>query len=464
MNAMHRFSSGASCRRGGFASLLAVQVLLLGCREEGGGGSSVARRDSAGVEIVEIQPTTWPPPEVWQIEENPAVSIGVTTGDPDYELYAVQGTATTGNGGTVVAEFDATLRYYDRDGIHLRTLEREGEGPGEARSFNYLSGYKGDSLILTTMQGRGGTIHYRLLILDDQAEFGRNLDLRVPGSGEKTDSVVWVTQFMDMDQTSLADGSFALLGGTQIRLDRSEDGVVPGLAALVRADPNGHLMDTIDVVKVGSFEHQPLSDRKWGMILLDAEPPPPRANGMQVYWTPGDRYLVNVFEASPAGSHHEDRSTRLRRSIRLLTPLSPLTPEHRQEHIGIVVPTYDGDEPPEIQREYRDYLNGLPSPDSLPAIQDLRVDPLGNIWVELFEIPGKGVRGFAQGKGLSVQKEPARWVVFTSDGTLLGSVLTPPDLEIKEIGTDHILGITTDQYGAYQVRRHSIQRGPGGLP
>jgi len=144
--------------------------------------------------------------------------------------------------------------------------------------------------------------------------------------------------------------------------------------------------------------------------------------------------------------------------------LSPLTEAHREEHVDIVVRTYSSEDPPAEQREYREHLNSLRSPDSLPAVQDLRVDSLGNIWLELFQIPGKSVREYARGKGLSVQRKLPLWVVLGPEGDLLGSVRVPPDLEIKEIGADYLLGIATDEYGTQQVRRYSIRKGPAGFP
>ena len=143
------------------ALLVSVQASLMACGGENGEEVTVERRDSAGVEIVEVRPPTWPPAEIWQVHDSPSVEIGVTAGDPNYELYGVEGVVTNDLGEIVVAERDATIRFYGRDGKHLRTYEREGEGPGEAVGFFYMSGYRGDSLLLTTLQGQGRMIRLR---------------------------------------------------------------------------------------------------------------------------------------------------------------------------------------------------------------------------------------------------------------------------------------------------------------
>lgn len=110
-----------------------------------------AVRDSAQLRIVEIFPEVWPPPKVWTIPNTPSSSIGVMDGDPNYTLFRVQGAVGLPDGGTVVAEGDARLRYYDADGRHVRTLDRQGEGPGEAMYFSGLFSGSGD-------HGRGGRI------------------------------------------------------------------------------------------------------------------------------------------------------------------------------------------------------------------------------------------------------------------------------------------------------------------
>jgi hypothetical protein len=108
------------------------------------------RRDSAGVQILEVTPSTWPPPEVWTVGPSPTLSVGVRDGDPEYELHQVRGAMGLPDGGVVVAEFGSRLRYYDAQGKHVTTLDRAGHGPGEAESFQGLQPYRGDSLLITT--------------------------------------------------------------------------------------------------------------------------------------------------------------------------------------------------------------------------------------------------------------------------------------------------------------------------
>lgn len=46
--------------------------------------------------------------------------------------------------------------------------------------------------------------------------------------------------------------------------------------------------------------------------------------------------------------------------------------------------------------------------------------------------------------------------VFASDGTLLGRVPFPPGIEVLEIGTDYVLGVTEDELGVERVVLHGL--------
>src|SRR5687767_921897 len=106
--------------------------------------------DSSGIRSAEATPTEWPPSEVWRISERFNIDIGIRDGDPAYELFQVRGAIPSAHGGIVVAEFGARLRFYDRTGAHVRTLDRAGQGPGEAQAFAAISPYRRDSLLIVT--------------------------------------------------------------------------------------------------------------------------------------------------------------------------------------------------------------------------------------------------------------------------------------------------------------------------
>ena len=63
---------------------------------------------------------------------DPAITIGVEEGDPNYLFGSITSVAVDAEGRVYVGErFGATVRVYGSDGTFLRRLAAEGEGPGE---------------------------------------------------------------------------------------------------------------------------------------------------------------------------------------------------------------------------------------------------------------------------------------------------------------------------------------------
>ncbi len=81
---------------------------------------------------------------------------------------------------------------------------------------------------------------------------------------------------------------------------------------------------------------------------------------------------------------------------------------------------------PETIRLYE----SLPYPPVLPPYKRTRVDSESNLWVQDFQVSGDG---------------PNRWSVFDESGSWLGRVDLPDGLLVFEIGSDYVLGRTTDE-------------------
>ncbi len=68
-------------------------------------------------------------------------------------------------------------------------------------------------------------------------------------------------------------------------------------------------------------------------------------------------------------------------------------------------------------------------PPTVPAYTALLVDVADNLWVRLFS------------RGTS---ETVRWLVFSPDGSEIGSVDLPMEMTVHEIGIDYVLGSGMD--------------------
>lgn len=440
-------------------TLLAVLAIFTGCAEGPGPDPATLVRDSAGVRIVETDPDVWPPPEVWRVPEAPTVEIGVRGGDPDYELFQVRGALGLPDGGTVVAEFGARLTYYDARGAHVRTLDREGQGPGEAEAFMDLRRHRGDSLLVVTLLMQSNVSRTEMLVLDTDGSYGRDVTAEYPGLMSSGGGVTWLSQRGSGVPAVLADGSLVVEGATRIALEGSAGDVLPGQGALMRLTADGILVDTVATVRTGTYEYRPLMPRGFELMLAEADPPPARPHGLRFVRTSAERFLVDVYEARPlepgSGAPRSRPSARRVASFRVHAPLQPSTDASRETYMAAVIEVFGG-EGEDARQEYRDRMESLRSPDSIPALQDLRVDRAGNLWTELYRPPGRSARSTARERGIPLERGPSPWVVLDPDGRVVGSVLLPEGLEVFEIGEDYVLGMHTDELGIQRIRRHAV--------
>jgi hypothetical protein len=151
-----------------------------------------------------------------------------------------------------------------------------------------------------------------------------------------------------------------------------------------------------------------------------------RAGAEWLYVGRGDRYEILGF----------DRTGALRRIIRTDQAPIPVTSEiiaaQRRQRRGRNSPSRPIVDPK---------IDAIWYPKVLPAYGALRIDPAQRLWVQDYPIPG--------------EKQP-RWKVFNADGALLGTVLTPADVEVLEIGTDYLLGWWRDDLDVEYLRMYAL--------
>lgn len=87
----------------------------------------------------------------------------------------------------------------------------------------------------------------------------------------------------------------------------------------------------------------------------------------------------------------------------------------------------------------------LAFPPSLPAYSAMLTDPRGGVWLRRFDLPRTG---------------PERWAVFDESGAFLGHLRMPDTFSLREIDSDHLLGVTQDHLGVERVVLHRLKRAP----
>ena len=146
---------------------------LAGCGQEAAqAAQSFQVRDSAGVTIYVNSAGEWTEATAWTLSSDPILTIGEFDGPEEYLLYRARGARRLSNGNILIANGGTNeLRFYDPNGIHLQSVGREGDGPGEFRRMREPWPLGSDSIAIWDSRSA------RLSVFDVDGEFGRSFRL-----------------------------------------------------------------------------------------------------------------------------------------------------------------------------------------------------------------------------------------------------------------------------------------------
>jgi hypothetical protein len=354
--------------------------------------------DSAGVKIVEYAADTWPEESLWSLDPEPLLAIGVVDGDPEYELASVSGAIRLDDGTIAVADGGAgEIRFFDAEGIHIRSVGRRGGGPGEFRHLTLFDRHGADSLLVWDgILNRGS-------ILGRDGTLARTIPKpNLPGSV----SMVGV----------LVDGS--LVGNVSAGFGRGDlpNGVVRHDAVYFRYLASGQV-DTIGRL----FREEGFSTpNSYYYGLPYARSAVAAATGEYLHYGSSDTYEIRTY--TPVG--------RLVRIIRGAWA-SPLERRDIDRALAGMNP------------RSRAVFSDVSYPSTMPAYAAMKVDRAGNLWVGDYLGPGEEAQG---------------WTIFGPAGDLLGRFMAPPRFTIHEIGADYVLGSAPDELDVDRVLVHRLIR------
>jgi hypothetical protein len=375
--------------------------------------SAVARRDSAGIEIVESSGNA---PADWAIDTTFAVRVG-TADDAlkgaSYQFVGIKGAARMRNGHIVVADAGASeVRVFDSTGTFLRTLVRKGAGPGELYEISALYRTRDDSIFVLNSHGSAlavfapdlsvvrtiKPIEYRADslrrpyshpgvhgIFDDGSVLGV---LEQTGNSSKRSKARDVTDFSFVDSTLYSRG----VPGPQGRQVAQFGWIVSS---------RGHAFRLADRTSfIGEWLHTNLLEPNLYLALRGT-----------------DLYVANRAVAEVV-VYGEDG--RLKRIVRAEHPPVPVRAGD--------LPTIprDGDRRSLNLGDRRVTLAGrIPDLPALhPVVTALRVDPSGNVWLRCLT---------------GAQPRRNAWLVFDSTGALRHRVVDPLEMGFYEIGDRHVV-------------------------
>ena len=400
MNSLRRATNPAAKR-----SVVLVCAALVGIapgRPAEAAAQDATVVDSAGVRIV----TSRANDVIYaRLAEEAALTIGVVEGREAYLFQRIVSVARDGEGNLVVADAGwYQVRTFNANGNHLRTVGREGEGPGDFVDLKGAWPRSGGGVIavdgfLQTVSEYGPT-----------GELERVAKLRDAGSPLSYRS--WGV-----------DGSESLLGSATNRTTR---GLSPGDTArspvhLVRHGLDGAIRDTLSQFPGAAGGVAGSGGAIIHMESLPFSAFPAAAGGADgVATTGGESYEIHFFD--------------LAGSLRHIARLAEALPDRTEEHLKALVP----------DDRMRALYEQLPLPATLPGYVKLVFADTGEIWARRYLVPGT---------------PSFRWDVLHPDGHYLGRVEIAASFRVHAVSNGQLLGVHEDALGVERVQVRDLEWG-----
>ena len=400
--------------------VVGVAIAVAACGESPEDTSSgIEITDSAGIRIV-----TSPPGDAVYAElaTEPALSIGLLDGPDEFLFGDIESVGRDPSGNVVVADEQALeIRVFDPTGGYLRSVGREGEGPGE---FLDLTG------AWTLADGSIVTVDYRLDRITRFDEAGAPAGT---ATFANPDDLIVLPVALGGPGAILSSATRFDLPSRRAMAGWLEDAMESMFAGdnqrvfFLRHRFDGTLIDTvsegIDQARA-SFSSGSGADMQVQMMAVPFSPASMATGSAHgVAFTRGTAYEISVF--NEAGN------------LRLIARLDESPTIRTEEHLETYVRNPGGRERDEAWiRERLEQYRTLDLPESLPAYTDVLFTDTGDIWARRYRMRGDSMD---------------RWDVFAADGVHLGRVHIPASLRVEEVSRGQIVGVATDEFGVERV-------------
>ncbi len=352
---------------------------------------------------------------VWTVDRAPILDVPGLSLDGEVMFGYPAGATRLSDGSLLVADrADNGIRVIDATGKLVRTVGREGDGPGEYRSMIWAGGCGADSLLVWDMARRQATLI--------GASGAAARQFAVP-AGDTAQSPY---RFSCASHRAMAYLSVPrpARGGTA----QQDPNVLEVSAALYRVARDGTIMQRLGEIPAG--EMLVLTSPTGGRG--SAPRPMGRAATMAMV---GDDIVVGSPDSATATVAHPDGT-----SDRIVIPLTRRAPT-RAEFDAAIQATASMI-PARLRQEMVTALAATPMPERLPAISGVFGDPEGLLWVQ----------------GSPVGATVVDLVVMRVSGRVVARVRVPAPLTVHEIGLDYVLGSYADaddepHIAVYRLRR-----------
>ncbi len=397
-----------------------LAFLTAGCAEgtprSHADAGAVVQRDSAGITIVETPGEAARSPIGWTVDEAPGLQLGSSAGEGPEQFHSIGGVtggiAELPDGRIVVVDGGSgELRFFDAEGGLLDRVGGLGDGPGEFRSPLLVPYASADSLLIFD------TRHRRFTLLSSDGRTHRAFPLERLPTELLTGAAVGASDAGVLMRTALGAVVFPAPVGQQSN--------PVGFRWIDLASRSGEIVAQFQTLSYGTND---LGDFHHTVSVPFSGRPSAAVTPVGFLVASGVAPEVRRF----------DQAGRLTHIFRLAEDPRPLGQEDVDAVLDFRATRFSV--PAEQARRVYEQMD---LPDYWPSFQGIRVDPLGWTWVELYRPP---------------QEPTASWMAFDPDGVARGTVAFPPDLEVHQIGADHVLGRWQDELRVEHVRRHRLDR------
>jgi hypothetical protein len=388
-------------------------AMLGGCTTDRGHRDAFSERDSAGVRIAESQASMWGQGDGWKVTSEPSLSIGQEEGDSSSAFGDVVGAVSLNDGSVVVADkLSGLLSYFDGAGKFRFSRGGLGGGPGEMADLSALSSCGSSSVFAFDRQTHRVQQWNSDGVLQKEFELVEPTKARVPYRTACGSSGFVGIGWGDLSALSSNRTNRFYTQSAPVWLFDTAGKVVRELGSFVQSER----VFVVNQNGGGSSGPHPLG-RSTVLAVTDSG----------VYIGTSEQFDVRVYGLDG----------KLKEIFRAPSHDSAYTKEFLDKYRAT---TLEGEA---ASRKKLVEKSGWLMPSGIPAYSEMIVDPGYNIWLHRFRAPWE---------------DSNDWAVFGSNGRYLGDVATPRGLNIREIGSDYVLGIVSDSLGVQRVERHKLDR------
>ena len=394
------------------AAVAAAVTLILGTGCDDQPADPRIEIDSAGVRIVTIDPLA--SDAACSVSEEPTFYIGDSEESDEQWFTRVLGAVRLSDGSVAVADdYTMQVRIFDKSGAHIRSMGREGEGPGEFKRLWQIWRLPGDTLWV------GDYRPWRYQVYASTGEWVRTVTMDPVYPNPTRDGGVLANGVsINSRDESARPRDFSAPDKRHVEA-HGPDGKLIGILATLPGRTFGQVDDgTLNYYLSPWYDSNPTIDAEGRTIVT--------ANGRD----PEVRVL--------------DDDMRLHLIIRWDDPGGKVTSADIQA--AREAERRRALENGEIsQFEEANLSPKRPAADVFPAVSSVRAGVDGTVWVYRYRRPGAPAR--------------PRLMAFSPDGDFVCHLATgKSNFTIREFGADYVLGTHTTELGVQHVAMYDLMR------